>query len=411
MWRTTVARCLVVASAIAAACTEQNPPIPHEDIEVSCDGFDNDGDGRVDVSRPVLLGETTIPYWFTWVSTGDRLFAAWAESSVPRFAMYGPTFEQLASAPVPFQLPPNTVARPLWMRDGAALTWSETDAGIDHQIFQRVAVDGGFSWRFSVERQEDPTGTWLRAAEANDQSCIALVWNNVCEGWLRKGMTIDADGSYFAGPVGLLPQPGGPGCGTESSGSVVPLGRSGFALAAVGRRADGTSALFLNPFTCDMDAGTRVEIPTPLEWPAFWGSDVVALDEPDEFAVLSFPWHGKPEAREVLWHVRPDGGGGVETIVDYDGTLESHAQSIVTGTSGPFLAWAAIPNSNSPIEFFAQRGDHRIELTPSLTLASGSISTASLHNGLSAMGFIVDGGIASDGGIRLLRYGQLFCEP
>lgn len=391
-----------------------------EDLEVSCDGYDNDGDGRVDVSRPVLLGDTANSYAFNWISRDGRLFATWTEGAVPHFGIYDGTLALLHSSPVPYSMNPQPFAAARAIHGGVGLAWVETDAGIDRLNFQVIESDGGYGWKQVVDRAENVIGSPFSAASAPGGACTVLTWNDSCVGWLRRGISVDANGALIAGPTNISPLLQGNQCGLETALFVVPFG-DGVAKAAVGSLPDGGTGrtLYLTQYGCDLDAGARMEISAPAGYPmtvgAFGYGTVTSLQVDDQSAgeLAITNWITQPDGtdRDALWHLMPDGGGAVEAWLDYDGTVERHIAYAVAGSGGPYLAGSSTTGATGAVRLFATRGTHFIDVTPSTVIPEPVVTTASLRNGLSAMGFIVDGGTGSDGGIRLLRYGQLFCEP
>lgn len=316
-------------------------------IETYCDGFDNDGDGRVDVSAsfPIATGFGPDVYCMesaarengaALVVNGDRQTDLLFVSDVPQVKAQLSLAAQGAGD--------GRITRPFDVGNGRTLlTWIlgafdggqhglgaafvESDGGLTYF----PSPDGGTSGEFG-KRAAHPSGS-LWAYPSNDGACVLLAWTNSCEGMLREGLTVDRNGNVIGSRRPLITM--SPACGLEGVANFVPVA-DGFAQVRRELRADGGSSVVLEAFNCTFgDAGvTRHPIDSfRPDQPDLLGENLrpMASAEPDDIWVYSVDLAG--QTGSTIWSLN---GGPTAHELFPQSTTSSFVWTVRRGSQGVF---------------------------------------------------------------------------
>lgn len=260
--------------------------------------------------------------------------------------------------------------------DSLIVTWQETAADGGETLFAtRARSDGGVGFdagNVTIERPGPAPGL-LSAIPSNDGSCILLVWDNSCSGFIWHAMTIDREGHALSTPHAFTPMPGGPACGFSAERNFVPFGQSGFAYVSRGPNNSTTqTTAFVHSLDCalneDVSAGREYVlpgVPTPglMQIVNLRAMKQIRADAGDELWALV-----QPLGPSHLFSVRALGDGGEPTLDVDAGAANVFSASLLNAADGSaYVVWPA--TSATGTTWFTQRlGDAQ----PSILATSGT---------------------------------------
>lgn len=335
---------LVVSGCECAGPVPPQPPT--QDIETLCDGFDNDGEGRQDVSRAFALADAGAGLLGAAPQTNGVAFVVSRNDHAEVWRLDS-DLNVRQRWTLAFTSPMTGFARLFPLNDAliVGINESDEDAGRGQVRATLLLSDGGTREVIAADG-----GTVLASfprtlsagfdvVSSLDGQCHLLLWRNQCEGWLREGMTISPGGVEIA-RRGLSRMPFAE-CHLDGPSQFYPGVGEPFARIAGGGAAEQWN-ITLEHFGCDLsDAGSvsyelRGRVPNGATLPFLLANDLRVFPEApvDDFFVYeaAFPPRSGPAP---VWSL---GRGPDPYPILPSPSPRGYVGPVARGTRGPFIS-------------------------------------------------------------------------
>lgn len=272
---------------VLAACSSPGPAADagaeldggfSESIETRCDGLDNDGDGRVDVSREVSFFAEPRPTWagVSWAVNASGILVAHGADGGAWATLIRHDLSSQSSISLGFVPGPFFAGRVEALPDSFAVVWNTTapDSGTLTTWVTRILADGGYGFAAAADggviaHHRAFTHPYDRTearglVASQDGSCLLVWWADSCNGWFSRGVTVSRDGVQIAAQTNLYAAPVAGICGAFRPHVLMPHGDAGFAL--LGLEQDG--GFLMRSFDCALNelTSTPLSLAGRLPW-------------------------------------------------------------------------------------------------------------------------------------------------